>query len=189
MIVLSTSSGGTQAGIIAGCRLPGCRPGAWNQRRRWRPCSHGSLRIRRPRKLIGAGAERRRRDDRIDDRFAGGGYGTDAAVNGRIELCARREALFLDPTYTSRRWPGSSQGSGRATSAPGRPLAPRRTSGCSPELRVRRSTSYATVRASCATVRRYSSPRGRGPSPGPAKDARKLIGLDGCGSRAPRPSG
>jgi 1-aminocyclopropane-1-carboxylate deaminase/D-cysteine desulfhydrase-like pyridoxal-dependent ACC family enzyme len=43
----------------------------------------------------------------VDDRFVGEGYGvpTDASQNA-IELAARSEALFLDPTYTAKAMAG-----------------------------------------------------------------------------------
>ena len=43
----------------------------------------------------------------VDDRFVGGGYGVPTpASREAIELCARTEALFLDPTYTSKAMAG-----------------------------------------------------------------------------------
>jgi 1-aminocyclopropane-1-carboxylate deaminase/D-cysteine desulfhydrase-like pyridoxal-dependent ACC family enzyme len=43
----------------------------------------------------------------VDDRFVGGGYGvpTPESVEA-IELLARTEALFLDPTYTAKAMAG-----------------------------------------------------------------------------------
>jgi 1-aminocyclopropane-1-carboxylate deaminase/D-cysteine desulfhydrase-like pyridoxal-dependent ACC family enzyme len=45
----------------------------------------------------------------IDDRFVGDGYGipTPQSIEA-IELSARREALFLDPTYTAKAMAGLS---------------------------------------------------------------------------------
>jgi L-cysteate sulfo-lyase len=111
LIVLSTSSGGTQAGVIAGCRLHGLRtqvigisaddPSAAIAGEVGRillgleellGCARGTL--------ADAPIE-------IDDRFVGEGYGvpTPASIEA-IELCARREALFLDPTYTAKAMAG-----------------------------------------------------------------------------------
>jgi 1-aminocyclopropane-1-carboxylate deaminase/D-cysteine desulfhydrase-like pyridoxal-dependent ACC family enzyme len=111
VIVLSTSSGGTQAGVIAGCRLLGLRtrvvgisaddPSAAIEdviRRilggleELADCATGTL--------AGAPVE-------IDDRFVGDGYGvpTPQSIEA-IELAARREALFLDPTYTGKAMAG-----------------------------------------------------------------------------------
>ena len=43
----------------------------------------------------------------VDDRFVGGGYGvpTDAS-RAALDLLARTEALFLDPTYTAKAMAG-----------------------------------------------------------------------------------
>jgi 1-aminocyclopropane-1-carboxylate deaminase/D-cysteine desulfhydrase-like pyridoxal-dependent ACC family enzyme len=43
----------------------------------------------------------------VDDRFVGGGYGipTDASREA-IDLLARCEAIFLDPTYTAKAMAG-----------------------------------------------------------------------------------
>ena len=39
----------------------------------------------------------------VDDRFVGGGYGVPSDQSREaIELTARSEAIFLDPTYTSK---------------------------------------------------------------------------------------
>jgi 1-aminocyclopropane-1-carboxylate deaminase/D-cysteine desulfhydrase-like pyridoxal-dependent ACC family enzyme len=110
-IVVSCSSGGTQAGLIAGCRLhglstrvvgisaddPSARIGQEIRR-----ILHGieALAETRPGTLAGADVE-------VDDGFVGGGYGlpTEASTEA-IELCAIREALFLDPTYTSKAMAG-----------------------------------------------------------------------------------
>ena len=43
----------------------------------------------------------------VDDRFVGGGYGVPTPESREaIELCARTEALFLDPTYTAKAMAG-----------------------------------------------------------------------------------
>jgi 1-aminocyclopropane-1-carboxylate deaminase/D-cysteine desulfhydrase-like pyridoxal-dependent ACC family enzyme len=43
----------------------------------------------------------------VDDRFVGGGYGVPTAESREaIELLARTEALFLDPTYTAKAMAG-----------------------------------------------------------------------------------
>lgn len=111
VIVHSTSSGGTQAGIVAGCALAGMTT-----------------------RVIGISADESsavlERDIRgiidgipplldipvvrfaglcveVDDRFVGSGYGV-ATNESReaMELCARTEALFLDPTYTAKAMAG-----------------------------------------------------------------------------------
>ena len=43
----------------------------------------------------------------VDDRFVGGGYGVPTAASREaIDLCARTEALFVDPTYTAKAMAG-----------------------------------------------------------------------------------
>lgn len=111
VIVHSTSSGGTQAGLVAGCALSGL-----------------------PTRVIGISADESsaslERDIRgilagmppllglpsgrfdalevaVDDRFVGGGYGVPTeASQEAIQLLARTEAIFLDPTYTSKAMAG-----------------------------------------------------------------------------------
>ena len=110
-IIHSTSSGGTQAGLVAGCALAGLGT-----------------------RIIGVSAdetsEALSRDIRgilggvpglldlppdtfasaeveVDDRFVGGGYGVPTAESREaIELLARTEGLFLDPTYTAKAMAG-----------------------------------------------------------------------------------
>jgi D-cysteine desulfhydrase len=108
VIIHSTSSGGTQAGLAGGCAL-----------------------ARIPTRVIGISADERSdilaNDVRqivaglfalaghppadlaidVDDRFVGDGYGiaTDASREA-ISLTARTEAIFLDPTYTAKAMAG-----------------------------------------------------------------------------------
>jgi len=111
VILLSTSSGGTQAGIIAGCRLHGLstRVLGISADDPSGTIATGIARILRglealigtpPGTLADAPIE-------IDDGFVGPGYGmpTEASTEA-IEICARREALFLDPTYTAKAMAG-----------------------------------------------------------------------------------
>ena len=111
LILLSTSSGGTQAGIIAGCRLHGLstRVLGISADDPSGTIATGIARILRglealigtpPGTLAEAPIE-------IDDSFVGPGYGmpTEASTEA-IEICARREALFLDPTYTAKAMAG-----------------------------------------------------------------------------------
>jgi 1-aminocyclopropane-1-carboxylate deaminase/D-cysteine desulfhydrase-like pyridoxal-dependent ACC family enzyme len=107
LIVLSTSSGGTQAGIIAGCRLHGLSTRVLGISAD-DPSSALGAEVRRilggletllgisPGSFTDAPID-------IDDRFVGDGYGipTPQSIEA-IELCARREAVFLDPTYTAK---------------------------------------------------------------------------------------
>jgi 1-aminocyclopropane-1-carboxylate deaminase/D-cysteine desulfhydrase-like pyridoxal-dependent ACC family enzyme len=107
VIVHATSSGGTQAGLVAGCALAG-----WSthvigisadessssltaQIRGLFPGLAELLRVE-PRRLHAYDVE-------VDDRFVGEGYGIPTAASREaIDLTARSEALFLDPTYTAK---------------------------------------------------------------------------------------
>jgi len=105
-IVLSTSSGGTHAGILAGCVLHGLPTRVIGiSADDPAPAIAGEIRriladleklLEAPGVFAGAPIE-------IDDTFVGAGYGVATAESTEaIELCARREALFLDPTYTAK---------------------------------------------------------------------------------------
>jgi len=108
VIVHATSSGGTQAGLVAGCALHGLStriiavsadgPAA-DVERQVRSIIDG---MKGP---LGSVLEDVARDARIevDDTFVGGGYGvpTPASVEAQ-QLAARTEALFVDHTYTAK---------------------------------------------------------------------------------------
>jgi L-cysteate sulfo-lyase len=112
VIVHSTSSGGTQAGLVAGCRLLGLSTrvvgisadengGAIQTHVRAIVSGVADLLDMDPRRLAqGTTIE-------VDDRFVGDGYGipTDASREA-LELTARTEAIFLDPTYTAKAMAG-----------------------------------------------------------------------------------
>ena len=111
VVIHSTSSGGTQAGLVAGCALADAET-----------------------RIIGVSADESSgilgRDIRnilagipdlldlpagrfahvqveVDDRFVGGGYGVPTEQSREaLELLARTEALFLDPTYTAKAMAG-----------------------------------------------------------------------------------
>jgi L-cysteate sulfo-lyase len=110
-IILSTSSGGTLAGIIAGCRLHGL-----STRVLGISADDPSPAIAKEvhRILLGMeellGCEQgtlAKAPIEVDDRFVGEGYGIATLESTEaIELCARREALFLDPTYTGKAMAG-----------------------------------------------------------------------------------
>jgi 1-aminocyclopropane-1-carboxylate deaminase/D-cysteine desulfhydrase-like pyridoxal-dependent ACC family enzyme len=111
VILSSTSSGGTQAGLIAGCALHGI------------PTRVVGISADDPSDAI-AGEVRRILDGlealadvpagalsrlpiEIDDAFVGEGYGVPTAASTEaIQLGARRDALFLDPTYTGKAMAG-----------------------------------------------------------------------------------
>ena len=108
VIVHATSSGGTQAGLTAGCALHGLStrvigvsaddPAA-DVEREVRSIIDG---MKGP---LGPVMEGIARDARIevDDTFVGGGYGvpTPASIEAQ-QLAARTEALFVDHTYTAK---------------------------------------------------------------------------------------
>ncbi|OFW11802.1 MAG: hypothetical protein A3H96_27135 [Acidobacteria bacterium RIFCSPLOWO2_02_FULL_67_36] len=111
VIVHSTSSGGTQAGIIAGCELLGAATrvigvsadepaGILEADIRGILAGLPALLHIEPGRFDGVPVE-------VDDRFVGGGYGvpTDASIEA-MRLTARTEGLFLDPTYTAKAMAG-----------------------------------------------------------------------------------
>jgi 1-aminocyclopropane-1-carboxylate deaminase/D-cysteine desulfhydrase-like pyridoxal-dependent ACC family enzyme len=112
VIVHATSSGGTQAGIVAACRLLGLStrvlgiaadgPTAQIQ-------SQVRANIQGIADLLGLDPANIQRGTpiEIDDRFFGDGYAmpTEAGTEA-IELTARTEAIFLDPVYTGKAMAG-----------------------------------------------------------------------------------
>ncbi len=115
VIVHSTSSGGTQAGLVAGCALAGIRTRVVGISAD-EPADVLATEIRRILSgladLIGpiAGSQSRplaNLDVEIDDTWVGGGYGVPTPQSREaIELLARTEAIFLDPTYTAKAMAG-----------------------------------------------------------------------------------
>ena len=112
VIVHSTSSGGTQAGLVVGCRL-----------------------LNLPTRVVGVSADDNSTslrsvvagiiagfsdivdidpssllhgtDIEVDDGFVGDGYGIPTSQSREaIDLTARTEAIFLDPTYTAKAMAG-----------------------------------------------------------------------------------
>ena len=111
VIVHATSSGGTQAGLVAGCRLQGLAtrvigisaddPSATLEAeiRRILADLEGLLEMTRG-SLSDTSLE-------VDDTFVGAGYGiATEASDEATRLCARTEALFVDPTYTAKAMAG-----------------------------------------------------------------------------------
>jgi 1-aminocyclopropane-1-carboxylate deaminase/D-cysteine desulfhydrase-like pyridoxal-dependent ACC family enzyme len=108
VIIHSTSSGGTQAGLLAGCALHGLRTHVIG------------ISADDPADVIGAHIRglldgmtglislgstplAADRDIDIDDRFTGGGYGIPSPESDHaLRLVARHEGVFLDPTYTAK---------------------------------------------------------------------------------------
>jgi 1-aminocyclopropane-1-carboxylate deaminase/D-cysteine desulfhydrase-like pyridoxal-dependent ACC family enzyme len=111
VIIHATSSGGTQAGLVAGCTLAG-----WRTRVVGISADAPAAELERDVRnillgvgpLFGFAADRfARAEIMIDDRFVGGGYGIATAESTEaIDLAARTEALFLDPTYTAKAMAG-----------------------------------------------------------------------------------
>jgi 1-aminocyclopropane-1-carboxylate deaminase/D-cysteine desulfhydrase-like pyridoxal-dependent ACC family enzyme len=108
VIVHATSSGGTQAGLLAGCLLHGLStrvigisaddpPAAVERQVRTILSGMGSL--------LGAGSEALALAAavEVDDGFVGSGYGSPTAESHEAQhLAASREALFVDHTYTAK---------------------------------------------------------------------------------------
>jgi 1-aminocyclopropane-1-carboxylate deaminase/D-cysteine desulfhydrase-like pyridoxal-dependent ACC family enzyme len=110
-IVHATSSGGTQAGLVAGCALAG-----WKTRVIGISADDSSSSLAREVRgiLAGVGTLLGFAPDRfvdspvvVDDRFVGAGYGVSTAESAEaMDLAAKTEALFLDPTYTAKAMAG-----------------------------------------------------------------------------------
>ena len=109
VIVHSTSSGGTQAGIVAGCRLLGLQTrviGVSADERAQVLQADVEAIVRGIDELVRPPA-RTSFTVEIDDRFVGEGYGVPTAASREaIDLTARTEAIFLDPTYTAKAMAG-----------------------------------------------------------------------------------
>jgi 1-aminocyclopropane-1-carboxylate deaminase/D-cysteine desulfhydrase-like pyridoxal-dependent ACC family enzyme len=111
VIVHSTSSGGTQAGLVAGCILAGL-PTRVIGISADEPAELLAPEIRRiiaglPDLLHVVSSDLASAEITVDDRFVGGGYGvpTDDS-RAAIDVLARTEAIFLDPTYTAKAMAG-----------------------------------------------------------------------------------
>jgi 1-aminocyclopropane-1-carboxylate deaminase/D-cysteine desulfhydrase-like pyridoxal-dependent ACC family enzyme len=112
VIVHATSSGGTQAGLVAGCRLLGLPTEVIGVSA---DASSGSLQTEVA-SIVDGMADLVHVDHSrltegtpivVDDSFVGEGYGIPTpASTEAIELCARSEGLFLDPTYTAKAMAG-----------------------------------------------------------------------------------
>lgn len=112
VIVHSTSSGGTQAGLIAGCRIYGLPTRILGFSADESSAALGGD-VRRIltglEGLLGAQAGALASDGtpHIDDEFVGEGYGFPTpASREALELLARTEAIVLDPTYTAKAMAG-----------------------------------------------------------------------------------
>ncbi|HTL43761.1 MAG TPA: pyridoxal-phosphate dependent enzyme [Vicinamibacterales bacterium] len=111
VIVHATSSGGTQAGLVAGCRLHGLATRVIGVSAD-DPAQQIEAEVRRILEGLEtlAGIDSGAFDDvpvEVDDRFVGSGYGQ--PTPGSIEsqrMAARHAALFLDNTYTAKAMSG-----------------------------------------------------------------------------------
>jgi 1-aminocyclopropane-1-carboxylate deaminase/D-cysteine desulfhydrase-like pyridoxal-dependent ACC family enzyme len=107
VIVHATSSAGTQAGLVAGCALHGLATHVIGVSAD-DPAAGIAATIREL--LTGIGALVGARDGAfaastvtVDDGFIGDGYGVPSAASREAQqLAARREALFVDHTYTAK---------------------------------------------------------------------------------------
>jgi 1-aminocyclopropane-1-carboxylate deaminase/D-cysteine desulfhydrase-like pyridoxal-dependent ACC family enzyme len=112
VIVHATSSGGTQAGLLAGCALLGLTPRILGVSA---DDSSASLCVT-IRQIMEGMAERLHakastlgadRDADLDDTQVGGGYGVPTSASTEaLELVARREGILLDPVYTAKAMAG-----------------------------------------------------------------------------------
>lgn len=110
VIVHSTSSGGTQAGLAAGTALAGIKTRVVGISAD-DPAESLKTEICRILEGLGTLLERPGRLSdvplHVDDGFVGGGYGVPTAASREaIEITARCEAVFLDPTYTAKAMAG-----------------------------------------------------------------------------------
>jgi 1-aminocyclopropane-1-carboxylate deaminase/D-cysteine desulfhydrase-like pyridoxal-dependent ACC family enzyme len=112
VIVHASSSGGTQAGLVAGCALFGLRSrvigiSADEPAASLRQIVRGLLEGMGERlgaKPATLGADR---EIEVDDSEVGDGYGIPTpASNEALELLARREGILLDPVYTAKAMAG-----------------------------------------------------------------------------------
>ena len=112
VIVHATSSGGTQAGLVAACRMLGLSTRIVGVAADG-PVTSIYAQVRANVAGIADLLEkdpevvRRGTPIEIDDGFIGEGYGIPTSASREaIELAARTEAIFLDPTYTGKAMAG-----------------------------------------------------------------------------------
>jgi 1-aminocyclopropane-1-carboxylate deaminase/D-cysteine desulfhydrase-like pyridoxal-dependent ACC family enzyme len=110
LIVHSTSSGGTQAGLIAGCLLAGV-PTRVLGISADDPAGSIEATVREllagMADLLGAPGVFDEGRIEVDDRFVGDGYGLPTQASSEAaERLARHEGVFLDPTYSAKAMAG-----------------------------------------------------------------------------------
>jgi 1-aminocyclopropane-1-carboxylate deaminase/D-cysteine desulfhydrase-like pyridoxal-dependent ACC family enzyme len=125
VIVHSTSSGGTQAGLVAGCALHGLPTRVLGiSADDPADAIRGTVRavIAGMGDLLGvdgAGLADARAIE-VDDGHVGGGYGVPSAASREaVDLLARHEAMFVDHTYTAKALAGLMHHVRRGSFAPG----------------------------------------------------------------------
>ncbi len=111
VIVHSTSSGGTQAGLVAGCRILGLKTrvvGISADESAAALSAQVETLVHDIGDLLGMAADVSGGTAiEVDDSYVGEGYGIPTAASREaIELLARTEAQFLDPTYTAKAMAG-----------------------------------------------------------------------------------
>jgi 1-aminocyclopropane-1-carboxylate deaminase/D-cysteine desulfhydrase-like pyridoxal-dependent ACC family enzyme len=112
VIVHATSSGGTQAGLVAGCALFGLRArvigvSADDPAETLRAVIAGLLDQIATRLGAAPASIGMDKPIEVDDRFVGAGYGIPTpAATAALELVARREGIVLDPVYTAKAMSG-----------------------------------------------------------------------------------
>jgi D-cysteine desulfhydrase family pyridoxal phosphate-dependent enzyme len=112
VIVHASSSGGTQAGLIAGCALLGLRArivgvSADDSTAELRESVAGLLTGMAARLGCAASSVGAATPIDVDDGFVGDGYGiATAESSAAVELVARREGIVLDPVYTAKAMAG-----------------------------------------------------------------------------------
>ena len=112
VIFHASSSGGTQAGLVAGCALAGVETrvigiSADESSAALAHTIRGIL--RGVAEIVGVGPVGTGAEGRIevDDDYVGGGYGIPTTASREaFELVARSEAILLDPTYTAKAMSG-----------------------------------------------------------------------------------
>jgi 1-aminocyclopropane-1-carboxylate deaminase/D-cysteine desulfhydrase-like pyridoxal-dependent ACC family enzyme len=111
VILHATSSGGTQAGLVAGCLLAGVRTRVIGvSADDPSPALEAGIRtlLAGLEPLLGLDNDRfAAATVEVDDSFVGAGYGIPTAASREaLLLAARTEGLFLDPTYTAKAMAG-----------------------------------------------------------------------------------
>lgn len=111
VIVHATSSGGTQAGLVAGCALAGLRTrivGISADETSESLTATVRALLDGLAGLFGIDGERfSNAPVLVDDRYVGDGYGLPTPESRKaLELLARTEAIVLDPTYTAKAMAG-----------------------------------------------------------------------------------